>query len=404
MFEYKKNPAIREYETKKGVKKYMFQIYTGINPATNKKTTTTRRGFKTPALANAVYRKIEAEVMNKKYEFSAPLESDALTFNDVYQRWFTDSYRKTVQSSTVYKTKQIFDCHILPEIGKMNMDSITPDILQPIVNRWATKYAKLNIVSRYANRVFKYAYTIKLIKSNPFNHVLLPARQVNNTNKTPSTNFFSADELDKFTRFLVKGRANGTVSMMHAVYFITMAYTGLRKGELLALEWSDIDLEDNKLDVNKTLAMNEFGKLATQPPKWLSYRTIDINNLVANTLQEYKGFSHSNLVFPSEKDTWLNLGKPNNWLDSIIDQGAETFKTTFQLTGDDYYKTFVHRITPHGLRHTHATWLFEKDNTITPKAVQERLGHKNISVTMDIYTHVTSNQKDKLKSALDVDY
>lgn len=120
MFEYKKNPAIKEYETKKGVKKYMFQIYTGVNPATNKKTTTTRRGFKTPALANAAYRKIEAEVMNKKYEFNNKPESDSLTFNDVYQRWFIDSYRKTVQSSTIYKTKQIFDCHILPDIGAMN--------------------------------------------------------------------------------------------------------------------------------------------------------------------------------------------------------------------------------------------------------------------------------------------
>ena len=123
MFEYKKNPAVKEYETKKGVKKYMFQIYTGINPATNKKTTTTRRGFKTPALANAAYRKIEAEVMNNKYEFNNKPKFDSLTFNDVYQRWFTESYRKTVQSSTVYKTKQIFDCHILPDIGALRRKS-----------------------------------------------------------------------------------------------------------------------------------------------------------------------------------------------------------------------------------------------------------------------------------------
>ncbi|AUX11607.1 hypothetical protein C0213_04045 [Latilactobacillus sakei] len=214
-----------------------------------KRSITTRRGFKTPTLVNAAYRKIEALVMNNKYDYDTST-NDNLTFYDVYQ-----------------------------------------------------------------------------------------------------------------------GRANCMVRCT-----ITIAYTGLRKG-----------------------------KLATQPPKWLFYRTMDINNLVANTLKEYS-HSTTNLVFPSEKGTWLNLGKLNNRLDSIIDQGSETFKTTYQLTSDDYYKTFVHRITPHGLRHTHAIWLFEKDNTITPKAVQERLGHKNISVTMDIYAHATSNQKDKLKSALDVDY
>ncbi|WP_448949519.1 tyrosine-type recombinase/integrase [Latilactobacillus sakei] len=155
MFKYDKNNAITEYISK-GERRYLFRIYVGINPETHKKSVITRRGFKTPAAANAEFRKIEARVKNDKYVFKLT-DSPALTFHQAYLKWFSESYRTTVQSSTTYKTKQIFDCHILPEIGSIPLNEITPKLLQPIVNRWADKYA---------NRIFKYAYTINLITSN----------------------------------------------------------------------------------------------------------------------------------------------------------------------------------------------------------------------------------------------
>ncbi|KRK45107.1 integrase [Dellaglioa algida DSM 15638] len=409
LFEYKKNYAIKEYTTKKGITKYMFQIYIGINPETSKKSTTTRRGFKTPALANAEYRKIEASVRNDSFVFSTAYSSPSqLTFNDVYLRWFTESYRNTVQSSTIYKTKQMFDVHILPAIGNMKINAITSDVLQPVVNSWANKYTKLNILSRYAKRVFDFAFTLKLIIENPFDHIMFPKRQVTNLVKDQSNNFFSSLELEKFTRYLLNNSNKdntGSIDFTHATFLLVLAYTGMRKGELLALEWNDINFDDSTIDIKRTLAMVEGGKLAVQPPKWLSYRIIDLNNLILNLLKTYHEYSsESILVFPNDKNTWRNLSKPNTWIKSVINQGISDFNATYIQTNDDYYKIFVHQITPHGLRHTHATWLFEKDSTITPKSVQERLGHKNISVTLDIYTHVTSNQKEKLKSALDIDF
>ncbi|MCO6542978.1 MAG: Arm DNA-binding domain-containing protein [Lactobacillus sp.] len=176
MFEYKRNIAIKEYVTKKGEKKYWFQIYIGTDSTTGKKKLTTRRGFKTPALANKEYRKIEAEIANNTFKTKNTAKNTSPTFTDVYHQWFDNSYKDTVQSSTIYKTKQIFNCHILPKIGNDKITAITSEYLQPIVNDWANKYSKLNINSRYANRVFKYAYTTKIIESNPFEHVLLPKR------------------------------------------------------------------------------------------------------------------------------------------------------------------------------------------------------------------------------------
>lgn len=404
MFEYPKNEAIKEYTTNNGEKKYMFNIYLGTNPVTKMKKRTTRRGFKTPAAANAAFRKLESNYRNNKIKYN-DIPTTSMTFRTAYEKWFDESYKGTVQSSTLYKTKQIFDCHILPEIGDVEIDKITSSYLQPIVNSWAHKYKKLNIVSRYANRVFTYFYTLKLISDNPFNHVLLPKRNINTTSpKNRVDNFFSSDELSKFTKYLLSNQNN--IDFNQIAFFITMAYTGMRKGELLALTWKDVNFDAKTIDINKTLVMNESGALDIQPPKWGSYRVISINNLVTKILLKYKELIslNSELLFPNQKGKWRNLGKPNNWLKAIIKNGTEEYKTIYGITKDEQFKTFVHDITPHGLRHTHVTWLFETDSTITPKTVQVRLGHQNISITMDIYEHVTSNQTEKLKSALEVDF
>lgn len=264
MFEYKKNKAIKEKIYKSGEKSYYFQIYLGTD-STGKPKRTTKRGFKTPALANAAYRKIQTQVLNGTYEITT---RSTKTFKDEYLEWFENQYRNTVKSSTLYKTKQIFDCHILPNIGDLELNKITSDILQPIVENWVSAYKKPNIVARYAKRVFDYAYIKKEISANPFDHVLLP--KVRSKNAKDSHNFLSTDELKKFVEYALDNSSiddPGKIEFFKAVFFITLAYTGMRKGELLALTWKDVDLENKTIDINKTIVTNESDKMALQPPK-----------------------------------------------------------------------------------------------------------------------------------------
>ncbi|MFT8724975.1 Arm DNA-binding domain-containing protein, partial [Liquorilactobacillus nagelii] len=169
MFEYKKNKAIKEKIYKNGKKSYYFQIYLGRNAA-GKPRRTTKRGFKTPSLADAAYRKIQIQIANGTYDIAT---ENAKTFKEEYLEWFENQYRNTVKSSTLYKTKQIFDCHILPDIGDQQLSKITSEYLQPFVEAWSLAYKKPNIVARYAKRVFDYAYIKKEIIANPFDHILL---------------------------------------------------------------------------------------------------------------------------------------------------------------------------------------------------------------------------------------
>jgi integrase len=398
MFEYKKNKAIKEKIYKNGKKSYYFQIYLGKDPQTGKKKITTKRGFKTPALTNSAYQKIQVQVADGTYEL---LTENGKTFKEEYLEWFENQYRNTVKSSTLYKTKQIFDCHILPYIGDQQLSKITSEYLQPFVEAWSLAYKKPNIVARYAKRVFDYAYIKKEIIANPFDHILLP--KIRSMNAKDSHNFLSTDELKKFVTYVRDSSSvnyPGKIEFFKAVFFITLAYTGMRKGELLALTWEDVDLENKMIDINKTIVTNENGKMALQPPKWDSYRKISINQLIFEMLTKLKTNNNSKLVFPNQKDNYFNLSKPNNWLNSIIDMGSSDYAAAFKLTHDPKYQSFIPQITPHGFRHTHATWLFEKNPGILPKTVQKRLGHKNIGVTLNIYTHVSSNQNELLSDTL----
>lgn len=410
-FFYKRNPAIKEYTLKKGNKRYLFHIYTGINPYTGEKSSTTRRSFKTPAIANAEYRKIEAQVKNGQYVFEKPVDTVGHTYGDIYDLWIEKRYRKTVKSSTLYKTKQIFKRHILPELADKNIEEITPAMMQSLVDKWNDVYTKYNLVVRYAARVFKYAMldpTLHLIDSNPLDFVLMPAKAASDDPDMEDDNFFTSAELDRFIDYILKNTSQDDskkIDFDQATFFITLAFTGLRKGELVALTWNDVDLDNKIIDVNKTVVTKEDGKYGLQPPKWDSYRKITFNELVLSMLKRQReNVGDSTLVFPSSTNKWYSLGRPNIWLDRIIELGNADYDAAYKLTGNEEFNTFVPRITPHGLRHTHATWLFEHNPKILPKTVQERLGHKNIDVTLNIYTHVTHDQKDIVADTLDVDY
>lgn len=399
MFEYKKNKAIKEYITKKGEKRYSFQIYLGLNKVTKKPLHTTKRGFKTPALANAAYLKIESQVKNDTYN-SENKNLKQLTFKDVFDDWWKNQYSTSVKTSTRYKTEQVFNNHILPKIGDMQIDKITSAILQRYTPEWNTIYTHSNVIVQYTKRVFDFAYSKSYIDKNPFDKIIIPKKHKSIRTKD---NFFSTSELNKFIDFILNNSnidGSGEIEYKKALFFYTLAFTGMRKGELLALEWSDIDFDKLTIDINKSLITNEKGKLDVGVPKWDSFRKISISKSLRDKLKEYHTHNQNSVVFSKDDGTWYGLKQPNSWLNTIIDQGTVTYKLLYSTSHDEKYKEFVPKITPHGFRHTHATWLFEKNPSLLPKTVQERLGHKSISVTLNIYTHVSSMQNDLLSDIL----
>ena len=219
------------------------------------------------------------------------------------------------------------------------------------------------------------------IATNPMEYVIIPEKEEKFlADQERPRNFWTKDELQHFLRL-----AKEHMDVQDYMLFYLLAYTGMRKGELLALDWKDVDTDKNNIFIHQTLFFQD-GKATMQKVKTYEARTIHIDTSTARALQKWRvqqrewllGYGYTKTpqkVLTRGDGRPLRIAYPNEKLDSFIK------------------KNNLHRITVHGLRHTHASLLFEAGATV--KEVQARLGHRDIKTTMDIYTHVTDNVKDK---------
>ena len=352
---------------KNGTTAYYFKAYHGIDPLTNKKIQTFRRGFKTEREARLAEAKCITEYEKKTFRAK---NTTTTTFLQIYEIW-KDHYKNTVKESTYVSQTSIADRHILPIFGDKAINKITMTMCQTQVNKWADEYKRFFGIISIANQIFDYAISMELIETNPMRKTLKPKRQKNNTDELEK--FYSKEELKEFFK-IVKGFDDAEM----LTYFRLLAFTGMRKNEISALRWSDIDLKKGQITVNQTLAKGEDNKLIFQTPKTKkSARTITLDSKTIKVLKDWHKYSTKGLLFKNENGDPKSVVHVNNMLNRIWRKHPD-FK----------------RITPHGFRHTHCSLLFEAGATI--KEVQERLGHENIQTTMDIYAHVTQKAKDEV--------
>ncbi|PKG28772.1 site-specific integrase [Cytobacillus horneckiae] len=366
--------SYQKYKTKQG-DKWMFKLSVGIDPETGKKLMTTRRGFKTKKEAQAAYMKLKQEID------SGLLSKQSLLFEDVFKEWW-DIHSKTVKPSTKYSKISKFQKHILPRFGKLKMKDITKGYCQRVINEIAKEIDSVNDIKIQANLVFKYAVKMDYILKNPMEYVTIPKKEESFlANEEDERNYWTKDELKQFLKL-----AKEHMSKQYFMMFYLLIYTGMRKGELIALTWDDINLNEQTININKTMFFEKGKEIIQTAKKYASNRVIDIDTHTTKLLSNWKVKQKESLLadgittkpqyvlFRSDLRP-LRLAYPNELLNSFI--------TVYDL----------HRITIHGLRHTHASMLFEAGASI--KEVQARLGHKDIQTTMNVYTHVTKTMSQK---------
>ncbi|MEW9110731.1 MAG: site-specific integrase [Cytobacillus gottheilii] len=357
----------------------MFKLDTGINPENGNRQTTTRRGFKTKKEAQIAAAKLEQEIAS-----GISIKNDNLTFHDVFNQWFSN-HSKTIKLSTKKAIESKFNKHILPRFGKLKIKEITRAYCQKVIIEIAQSIKSVNDIKIQANQVFKYALKMDFIQKNPLEHVSIPRQQkelINDENEADERNYWIKDELKNFLTITKQ-----ELSFRDHVLFHLLIYTGARKGEVLALTWDDIDFEACSIRLTKTLFHNK-GEFIFQTSKTKeSKRLISLDSKTLSLLKKWRirqieadlanrnSSDVNKMVFTRDDGTPLRLAYPNEKLDIVIK------------------KHNLHRITIHGLRHTHASLLFEAGASI--KEVQERLGHSDIQMTMNIYTHVTDTLKEQ---------
>lgn len=377
---------IKKYKLKNGELRYKFGIYTGIDKQTGRKTNTTRSGFKTKKEAVLAASKLEIELSEGKIE-----KPKDIKYGEVYQEWLP-AYENTVRESTLLSTTNIFKNHILNHFSDKKINTITVSEIQTIVNKWFD-IAPVNFKKwfYYTGKIFEYAIKMGYLDKNPCRLVTLPKNKKEFAEK--KLLFWDKKQLDTFFKCLYDMDDDKKF-----VFFRLLAFSGMRRGECLALTWEDINFKENTIDVNKTISQGINRYQVINPPKTKkSMRKIIMDQKTMDYLYKWKmeqrkqmlnyGFNTLNkkqMLFTTRNNTMLPLSAPSKWLKLVI------------------AKYDLPSIKIHGFRHSHASALFASGATI--KEVQERLGHEDAQTTLNVYTHVTSNQnKDvvvKLESYL----
>jgi integrase len=367
--------TIKQYQKKNGEKAWYFKTYLGIDPITGKKQTTTRRGFKTQKEAKIALARLEVQAKDNKY-----IPQKNITFGEVAELWLK-KYKTTVKASSYLRVSAIFNSNILPKFKEKRINKITIPYCQKVVSEWHNEYKTYKSIRTYTSSVFDYAVELKFLDDNPMKHVPIPKQKKEYNEKKA---FFEKDELEEFLEYCKKDSYPLTYPI-----FRVLSFTGIRKGELSALTWNDIDFTNATLTVNKTMARSLNGFEVTPPKTYSSERIISLDAITVDVLKKWRvtqkkyllsfginSLQPNQLVFPSKTNRPISYPNINKLLKKIC--------VRYNLKS----------ISVHGFRHTHCSLLFEAGLSV--KEVQYRLGHASPRTTLEIYAHVTKGQKEKI--------
>ncbi|WP_068986895.1 tyrosine-type recombinase/integrase [Lysinibacillus xylanilyticus] len=366
--------AVKEY-MKRGVPHYMVKMYGGIDPYTKKQIDITKRGFKTKTEAKAFYTQKQAEMLQRN-----DTDNPNLTFEQFYHSYYEKYLQNcSLEKSTLGKIKGIFKNHILPFYGDLKLKNISYQDTLRSFEVWKEKLKKPSKVAIELNKCLQQAVYNDFIPKNPVNlgGLRLWEKKEERKRDNPQSEklFYTSDEIDLFIQKL-----KTTDDISKIAIFLVFVNLGLRKGELLALQWQDIDFQNKKIRIHQAVGTDESNKPYIKDTKNSDERTLDIDEETFQALLKWqeiqteqlkwKNLEHQGdkqFIFPNNKNTFYNNSKLNAWL--------KKFQTQHGLK----------LVSVHGLRHSCATSIYYQTNDV--KFIQHFLGHTGITTTIDTYIH-----------------
>ncbi|MGM0136969.1 tyrosine-type recombinase/integrase [Enterococcus sp. AZ167] len=368
--------TFKQYDTKQG-KKWLFKVYLGIDAATGKRIETTRRNFPTKKAAQLELSRLQVE-----FEKNGLQQDTKQTFKEVYDLWL-EIYQTTVKEVTFIKTKIKFDKWILPKYGKMKIKDIDVATAQKIVNHWAKTTDQYRVLHSSASRVLKYAINLGMIDRNPLEYVLMPKR-IKEAPRTEKIKVYTKQELKELFHYLDNTKPSYN-NDFNNVLLRFLIYSGCRISEALALNWSDIDFNNQTVTINKTLSQTKNGYKVSTTKTAASNATLILDATTINKLKKWQ---------IDQRKYMLTLGitEPTSIFCGIYKQTI-THHAIYARLITIAKEANVPFLGVHSTRHTHASLLL--DSGATMKEVQERSRHTKISQTLDVYGHLAKETKEK---------
>lgn len=362
-----------QYTKKDGTKLWVVKIRYR-DDSTGRLKATTRRGFTTKKAAKIAAETLSIELpkveKSKRY-----LDSNNMTLDKLFEIWWS-SYEHTVEASTARTTKMLFKNHILNSLGSYLVTKLSVPIIQQWINAEMSQYVQYNKFANYLRLLLDLAVSMDIIPINPFHKIKIPHRSINI--RTRKSKAWDSEDFIKFINTLMGPyRAQNEMGF---TYLWIVAFTGMRRGEALALTWDDIDWDQMTISVNKAVKLSSEGNYVGVPKTVSGNRILRFDNMTYKVLVDWQTRAnpeHRFMFSQKSSDKPVNLTRPEKWF-----HAAEQLANVPHVTG------------LHTLRHTFATLAIE--NGFTPKQVQYQLGHSDSAITMDIYTHITRRSSDDI--------
>lgn len=304
--------------------------------------------------------------------------SSDMTVDAWFNYWITEIKAKTVRWSTLSSYKDRYNKNIKEIMGSMVVSDVKPMHCQNVLNVMDD--------SRYAgSSMARTKATLSAMFSDACENGLIAANPVTKSVKCPkkpekNTRVLTLDEQERFLT-----AAKESINYNH---FLFILQTGVRSGELRGLKWDDIDFQNRIIHIRRNVTHdsnnNRFitGELKTSSGQRDIPMTQTAYDLLMSTYsnkikhnQKVISFEFADHVFLNRNGKLLPNSNYDRYLEKICDKAG------------------IERISMHTLRHTFATRCIESG--MKPKTLQKILGHANISMTMDLYVHVTEDEKEK---------
>lgn len=302
-----------------------------------------------------------------------------MKFKEVFNLWIKNDYIYYVRSKTVYEAKIIYERYIDNYLGHLDISKINRKMIIAFLSMFEVgidKYTskefsnkRVREINKILNQTFLYALTHQIINISPYDNI-----KINKSKTKNEIKILTKKDQYKLEKYIIENYK--TKPELFGILLVL--YTGLRIGELCALTWNDIDLDNCTLDINKALSFD-----------------IDLITNEKITTEKYTKTSHSvrKVIIPKYIISFLKdlkqINKTGYFIETTnnkrnkLDKYRSLFKETIN-------KLNIEKINFHALRHTYATRAIESGMDV--KTLSELMGHSSPFITQSIYIHISKMQ------------
>lgn len=339
-----------------------------------------RRGYQSKALAEKAYEDLKRNI---QLGFDSATNE---TLNEFLEYWLKEYKEGKVAKNTYRLHERNIKNHIVPYFKSISLNDLSYKLYQQFINHLINKkYSKrtVEIIRGTMYSAMQKAKILKKVHDNPCTDVsIYSAKEKREKENKTAIKFIPFEKIETFLDAALFD------NYTYYIFFRFLIETGVRKGEALALQWSNVDLNSNRIRIVQSIDYEAESEeeLFSDTKTYHSVREIPITNRLAMDLRSHKVRQNDNIF--RLKTTY------KEHLDLVFcrEDGTTLPKSTlFNAFRRILKKAELPALSIHTLRHTHAVLLLESN--VEMKYIQEALGHGSMQITSDIYTHVSKKME-----------